>query len=141
MAWSFIVYKNAIKNWSTALQAFSSRSLSVFLYLSASHSLCLSLSLSLSFSLSLCIRSSHWRCSVKQYVLRNFANFTGKQLCQSFFFNKVAGLEFCKISKNTFSTELSFISFFTKARIILQFLSLVFSMFYTFSPFSFNALI
>ena len=29
------------------------------------------------------------RCSVK--VLRNFANFTGKHLCQRLFFNKVAG--------------------------------------------------
>ena len=52
-------------------------------------------------------------------VLRNFAKFTGKRLCQSLFFNKVAGgglqlylkrdsgtgffCEFCEISKNTFS--------------------------------------
>ena len=55
-------------------------------------------------------------------VLRNFTKFTGKRLCQSLFFNKVAGLrpqacnvikketltqtfsyEFYKISKNTFS--------------------------------------
>ena len=34
-------------------------------------------------------RSSHRRCSVKKGVLRNFAKFTGKHLCQSFFFNKV----------------------------------------------------
>ena len=51
-------------------------------------------------------------------VLRNFAKFTQKHLCQSLFFNKVAGLrpatllkkrpgtdvftcEFCEISKNT----------------------------------------
>ena len=26
-------------------------------------------------------------------ILRNFAKFTGKHLCQSFFFNKVAGLQ------------------------------------------------
>ena len=58
----------------------------------------------------------------KNGALRNFANITGKHLCQSLFFNKVAGLrsracnfikketlaqvfscEFCKISKNTFS--------------------------------------
>ena len=38
------------------------------------------------------IRSSHRRCSVKKGVLRNFAKFTGKHLCQSVFFNKVAGL-------------------------------------------------
>ena len=54
-------------------------------------------------------------------VLRNFTKFTGKQLCQNLFFNKVAGLAcnfikketlaqafsciFCEISKNTFFTE------------------------------------
>ena len=37
-------------------------------------------------------KSSHWRCSVKKGVLTNFAKFTGKHLCQSLFFNKVAGL-------------------------------------------------
>ena len=66
-------------------------------------------------------RSSYRRCSVKKGVLRNFAKFTGKHLCQSLLFNKVAGLrpkacnfikkeileqvlscEFCEISKNTF---------------------------------------
>ena len=60
-------------------------------------------------------RSSHRRCSMKKSVLRNFAKFTGKHLCQSLFLNKVAGLketvahvlscEFCKISKNTFFEE------------------------------------
>ena len=30
-------------------------------------------------------RSSHQRCSVKKGVLRNFAKFTGKHLCQSLF--------------------------------------------------------
>ena len=30
------------------------------------------------------------RCSVKKGVLRNFAKFTGKHLCQRLFFNKVA---------------------------------------------------
>ena len=39
------------------------------------------------------------RCSVKKGVLRNLTKFTGKHLCQSLFFNKVAGLQ---ISKNTF---------------------------------------
>ena len=34
-------------------------------------------------------KSSHKRCSVKKGVLRNFAKFTGKHLCQSLFFNKV----------------------------------------------------
>ena len=43
-------------------------------------------------------RNSRWteavaqRCSVKKKVLRNFAKFTGKPLCQRFFLNKVAGL-------------------------------------------------
>ena len=76
-------------------------------------------------------RSSHQRCSVKKGVLRNLAKFTGKHLCQSLYFDNVAGLraatllkqillhrcnfikidtpaqvfscEFCQISKNTFS--------------------------------------
>ena len=38
-------------------------------------------------------RSSHRGCSVGKGVLRNFVNFTGKHRCQSFFFNKVAGLK------------------------------------------------
>ena len=37
-------------------------------------------------------RSSHQRCSMKKGVPRNFTKFTGKHLCQSLFFNKVAGL-------------------------------------------------
>ena len=47
----------------------------------------------------------------KKGVLRNFTKFIGKHLCQSLFFNKVAGprptevfsCEFCEISRNTFS--------------------------------------
>ena len=35
-------------------------------------------------------RSSHQRCSIG--VLKNFTKFTGKLLCQSLFFNKVASL-------------------------------------------------
>ena len=35
---------------------------------------------------------SHQRCSIKKDVLTNFTKFTGKHLCQSLFFNKVAGL-------------------------------------------------
>ena len=66
-------------------------------------------------------RSSRQRCSVKKGVLRNFLKFTGKHLCQSLFFNKVAGsacnfikketlaqlfsCEFYEISKNPFFTE------------------------------------
>ena len=37
-------------------------------------------------------RRSQQRCSVKIGVLRNFAKFTGKHLCQTLFYNKVAGL-------------------------------------------------
>ena len=37
-------------------------------------------------------RSSHRSCSVKKGVLGSFTKFTGKQLCQSLIFNKVAGL-------------------------------------------------
>ena len=40
------------------------------------------------------------RCSVKKMFLK----FSGKQLCQSLFFNKVA-VEFREISMNTFFTE------------------------------------
>ena len=37
-------------------------------------------------------RSSRPEVFCKNGVLRNFAKFTGKHLCQSLFFNKVAGL-------------------------------------------------
>ena len=49
-----------------------------------------------------CFRSSHQRCSVRKGVLRNFAKFTGKQLCQSLFFNKVAGLKPVTLLKKRF---------------------------------------
>ena len=52
------------------------------------------------------IRSSHPEVFCKKVALRNFAKFTGKHLCQSLFFNKVAGqvfsCEVCEICKNTF---------------------------------------
>ena len=35
-------------------------------------------------------RSSHQRCSVRKGILRNFAKFTGKHLCQVLFYNEVA---------------------------------------------------
>ena len=38
-------------------------------------------------------QNSHRRYSVKKGVLRNFAKFTGKQLCQSIFFNKISLLK------------------------------------------------
>ena len=36
----------------------------------------------------------------KKGVLKNFAKFTGKHLCQSLFFNKVAGLSFLRLHLN-----------------------------------------
>ena len=52
-------------------------------------------------------RSSHRRCSVRKGILKNFAKFTGKHQCQSFFFNKVTGLDLQFIKKETlvFSCE------------------------------------
>ena len=38
------------------------------------------------------VRSSRPDVLCKKGVLRNFAKFTGKHLCQRLFFNKVAGL-------------------------------------------------
>ena len=38
-------------------------------------------------------RSSQQRCSMKKVVLRNFEKFTGKHLCQSLLFYKVASLD------------------------------------------------
>ena len=35
-------------------------------------------------------RSSHWRCSLKKAILKDFVIFTGKHLCRGLFFNKVA---------------------------------------------------
>ena len=46
---------------------------------------------SLSLSFYVISTSSHRRCSVQIGVLKNFIKFTGKHLCQSLFFNKVAG--------------------------------------------------
>ena len=42
--------------------------------------------------LSFISRSNRLEVFCKKDVLKNFAKFTGKQLCQSLFFNKVAGL-------------------------------------------------
>ena len=44
-------------------------------------------------------RSSWQRCSVRKGFLINFAKFTGKHLCQSLFFNKVAGLRSATLLK------------------------------------------
>ena len=37
-------------------------------------------------------KSSHRRCSIKKAVLENFSKFTGKDLCESLVFNKLADL-------------------------------------------------
>ena len=49
-------------------------------------------------------RSSRPEVFCENCVFENFTKFTGKHLCHSLFFNKVAGLvpEFLKIFKNTF---------------------------------------
>ena len=52
-------------------------------------------------------RSSRLDVFCRIGVLRNFAKFTGKHLCQSLFFNeetqtKVFSCEFCEIPKNAF---------------------------------------
>ena len=44
-------------------------------------------------------RSNHHRCSLKTDVLRNFTKFTATHLCQSLFFNKVAGLSSATLLK------------------------------------------
>ena len=48
-------------------------------------------------------KSSRPEVLCKKGVLRNFAEFTEKHLCQSFFFNKVAGLV-CKFIKKETGT-------------------------------------
>ena len=62
-------------------------------------------------------RSSRPEVFCKKGALRNFTKFTGKHLCKSLFFNKVAGLrpvkfscEFFKISKNTFLHRTSLVA-------------------------------
>ena len=54
---------------------------------------------------------------MKKGALKNFDKFTGKHLCQSQFFNKVAGLRPARLLKSVFSCEFSEISkntFFTE---------------------------
>ena len=56
----------------------------------------------------LSFRSSHWMCSVRKGVLRNFAKFTGKHLWQSLFFNKVTGWGDCFWSFSCLLLKISF---------------------------------
>ena len=48
-------------------------------------------------------RRSHRRCSVRKGVLKKFAKFIGKHLCQSLFFNNIAGLRPATLLKKRFS--------------------------------------
>ena len=73
-------------------------------------------------------------CSIKKSVLKKFTKFTGKHLCQSLYFNKVADLacnfvkietpaqgffcEFCEISKNTFSYRVPPVAVFAACNFI-----------------------
>ena len=82
-------------------------------------------------------RSSHLEVFCKKEVLRNFAKFAGKYLCQSLFFNKVAGLrpvkketlaqvfscEFCETSKSTSGGCFWRLRFSSKIRVFLEFSS------------------
>ena len=45
------------------------------------------------------IRSSHPRCFIKEGVLKNFTQFTGKYLCWSLFSNDVADMRFATLFK------------------------------------------
>ena len=53
-------------------------------------------------------RTSHWRCSIKKAVLKNFTIFTGKHLCWSLFSSlqetptQVFFYEDCEIFNNTY---------------------------------------
>ena len=49
-------------------------------------------------------RSSHWRCSVKKGVLKNFANFTGKYLCWSLFLINLQALRSATLLKRNSNT-------------------------------------
>ena len=42
------------------------------------------------------VRSSHWSCSLKNGVLKYFANYTGKHLCWSLFLIESLGLQLFK---------------------------------------------
>ena len=64
-------------------------------------------------------RCNHHRCSVGKAVLRNFKNFTGKHLCRSLFFNKVAGLSTATILKKRFQQKCFLVNFAKFLRTII----------------------
>ena len=56
-----------------------------------------------------------WNLFIEQInILRNFAKFTGKHLCQSLFCNKVAGLEISQNSQENTCAKVSFLNFIKK---------------------------
>ena len=81
-------------------------------------------------------RSSHTEVFCKECVLRNFAKFTGKQKCHSFFFNKAAAprpanllkkrpwqvfsCEFCAVYKSTFIHRTPLAAAFVKYNFMLK---------------------
>ena len=58
------------------------------------------------------LKTEDLRCSVKKSVLKNFAKFTGKQLCQSLFFNKLPGGTKCLKQKKRYTVETNDVSMF-----------------------------
>ena len=56
-------------------------------------------------------RSSHWRCSVRKGVLRNFSEFSGKHLCQSLFLIKLQAETTASDLSRVFSWSFLFTSF------------------------------
>ena len=75
-------------------------------------------------------KSSHQRCSVRKSVLRNFTKFTGKHMCQTLFFSKVAGTELCHCySKNNllFSQVIASSLFLHESKCIFSYLIHFFS--------------
>ena len=124
MAWSLIFHKNTIRNCSTALQAFSFRSLS-FYQKQPTEAFC-----------------------KKKELLEISQNSQENNCARASFLVKLQALNFAKFLKACFYRTppdgcfCCIFSFFIKARILLQFLSPVFSI--LFSPFFFvfiNALL
>ena len=71
-------------------------------------------------------RSSHQRSSIKKGVLRNFTKFTGKHLCQSLFFNKVAGLRPATSLKKRLWRRCFPVNWNTSGRLLLALMNYVF---------------
>ena len=100
----------------------------------------LSLSLPKIYMLFSLNRSSCPEVFCKKGVLKHFAKFTGKHMCQSLFFNKVAVLkketlaqlfscEFCKIFRNTFFYRTPLVAAFDLSH-ILWWLSLYYNFYF-----------